>query len=193
MRICLQAFDATQYQMKRLNAALDFTLTLSITSKRNMKNFRFFESHHLFKHVDLFKQNFTNFYALLESKRYKFGNNACEKQWVGCVQFLRFIGKTKSNVTKHNVLFFCSEDVILSYQRQSFVQFGWEQNNRNCGYIPIVSINKWPLSSMEYVLKTLNLFDDHEIFGGYTTTIELYNALERKFTTKLGVFLSKRY
>ena len=36
---------------------------------------------------------------------------------------------------------------------------------------------------MEDVLKTLNLFDDNEIFRGYTTMIELCNAL--KFITML--------
>ena len=36
---------------------------------------------------------------------------------------------------------------------------------------------------MEDVLKTFNLFDDNEIFRGYTTMIELCNAL--KFITML--------
>ena len=49
--------------------------------------------------------------------------------------------------------------------------------------IPIVSLIKWPLSSIENVFKTLNLFDDNEIFRGYTTMIELCNAL--KFITML--------
>ena len=31
---------------------------------------------------------------------------------------------------------------------------------------------------MEDVLKTLNLSDDNEIFRGYATMIELYNALK---------------
>ena len=55
--------------------------------------------------------------------------------------------------------------------------------------ISIVSLNKWPLSSMKDVLKTFNLSDDNEIFRGYTTMIELYNAFE--FITML--FLSKIY
>ena len=33
---------------------------------------------------------------------------------------------------------------------------------------------------MEDVFKTLNLSDDNEIFRGYTTMIELYNALNFK-------------
>ena len=36
---------------------------------------------------------------------------------------------------------------------------------------------------MEDVYKTLNLSDDNEMFSGYTTIIELYNAL--KFITML--------
>ena len=36
---------------------------------------------------------------------------------------------------------------------------------------------------MEDVLKALYLFDDNAIFGGYTTMIELHNAL--KFKTML--------
>ena len=36
---------------------------------------------------------------------------------------------------------------------------------------------------MEDVFKTLNMFDDNDIFRGYTTIIELYNAL--KFITML--------
>ena len=46
--------------------------------------------------------------------------------------------------------------------------------------IAIVSLIKWPLSSMEDIFKSLNLSDDNEIFRGYTTMIELYNALEFK-------------
>ena len=41
VRICLRAFYVTQYQKKRLNDALEFTLTSSSTSKRNMKKFSF--------------------------------------------------------------------------------------------------------------------------------------------------------
>ena len=41
VRICLHAFYVTQYQVKRLNGALEFTLTSSLTSKRNMKKFSF--------------------------------------------------------------------------------------------------------------------------------------------------------
>ena len=41
---------------------------------------------------------------------------------------------------------------------------------------------------MEDVIKTLNLSDHNEIFRGYTTMIELYNAL--KFITVL-LFLQK--
>ena len=37
----LYAFDATQYQMECLNAALKFTLTSSLKSKRNMKQLSF--------------------------------------------------------------------------------------------------------------------------------------------------------
>ena len=40
---------------------------------------------------------------------------------------------------------------------------------------------------MEDVFKTLNLSDDDEIFRGYTSMIELYNAL--KFKTKLFFYL----
>ena len=36
---------------------------------------------------------------------------------------------------------------------------------------------------MEDVFKKLNLFDNNEIFRGYTTMVELYNAL--KFRTML--------
>ena len=34
--------------------------------------------------------------------------------------------------TQHNFLFSCSEDVKLSYQRQSFCQFEADENNRKC-------------------------------------------------------------
>ena len=33
--------------------------------------------------------------------------------------------------------------------------------------IPIASLNKWPLSSMEDVFKTFNLSDNNEILRGY--------------------------
>ena len=53
---------------------------------------------------------------------------------------------------------------------------------------------------MEDIFKTLNLSGDNEIFRGYTTTIELYNALkfitmlifiQKIFTCNLGVALLK--
>ena len=49
--------------------------------------------------------------------------------------------------------------------------------------IPFGALIKLPLSSMEDVFKTLNLFDNNEIFRGYTTMVEMYNAL--KFRTML--------
>ena len=53
-----------------------------------------------------------------------------------------------------------------------FCQFEADINNK-----PIVSLIIWSLSSKEDVFKTLNLSDDNEIFRGYTTIIELFNAL----------------
>ena len=49
--------------------------------------------------------------------------------------------------------------------------------------IPIVSLIKRPLSSIEDVFKTLKLSDDNGIFREYTTMVELYNEL--KFITML--------
>ena len=39
--------------------------------------------------------------------------------------------------------------------------------------IQIVSLNKRPLSSMEDVFKTLNLYNDNEIFKGYAIMKDL--------------------
>ena len=64
----------------------------------------------------------------------------------------------------------------------------------------IVSLIKGPLSSMEDFLKSLSLSDDNEIFRGYATMIELYNALncitmlffiQNKLTFNLGVAFLK--
>ena len=53
---------------------------------------------------------------------------------------------------------------------------------------------------MEDVFQTLNLSDDNEIFRGYTTMIELYNALifitmlflfKRQLTFNLGIAFLK--
>ena len=41
VKLCLHAFYVTQYQMERLNDALEFTLTSYLTHKRNMKKFSF--------------------------------------------------------------------------------------------------------------------------------------------------------
>ena len=57
---------------------------------------------HLFKHVDLFKQTFQNFQALSESKRYEIRNNACEKQWVGYVQFSDLPVRMSNKIIKDN-------------------------------------------------------------------------------------------
>ena len=80
--------------------------------------------------------------------------------------------KQNPTSTQHNYLLFaCSEDVKLSYQRQNVFQFGADENNRNCGY------NQSFTKQMTHVF-TFHLSDDNEIFRGYTTMIELYNALK---------------
>ena len=88
--------------MERLNATLELTLTSSLTSKWNMRNLGFFESRHLFKHVDFIQQIF-NFQALSESKGYKFGNSACEKRWVEYVQFLKNKIKRLHSITFYSL------------------------------------------------------------------------------------------
>ena len=149
--------------MKRLNAALECTLTSSLASKRNMKKisclllftcnyvasvwrgflflwllgmgyvillwhspslpYNYFESRHLFKHEDICKQNFTKLSSTFRIKKVQFGYNACQKQWLEYVQFSKFTKKQTPSSTQHNFVFSCSEDVKLSYQRQSFCQF----------------------------------------------------------------------
>ena len=53
---------------------------------------------------------------------------------------------------------------------------GWKQ--QKMWLIPIVSLNKWPLSSMKDVFKTLDLPDDNDIFRRCTKMIELYYELK---------------
>ena len=50
-----------------------------IGTRATCKSFRFFQSRHLFKHVDISKKFLQNFQELSESKVYEFGNNAYEK------------------------------------------------------------------------------------------------------------------
>ena len=97
--------------------------------------------------------------------------------------------KRNSTSSQHNLLFSCSEDVKLSYQRQSFCQFEAYENNRNTANTNFFNrLNDPCLQWKTYVLKTLNLSDDNEIFRGYATNIELYNAL--KFITR-PIFIQK--
>ena len=67
-----------------------------------------------------------NIQALSESKRYEFGNNACEKI-VGVVcQIFKIYPKNEIQ-RRHSITFYSR------YQRESFCQFEADENNRKCG------------------------------------------------------------
>ena len=125
----MYAFYVTRYQMKRLNDALEFTLTSSLTSKRNMKKFSFLPKSspvHACRPLQAIQ-------ALSESKRYGFGNNACENSGWSKSNFQDLPKKRNLTSTQHKFLFSCSKYVKLSYRRRSFCQFEADENTRKCG------------------------------------------------------------
>ena len=99
--------------MKRLNAALEFTLTSSFASKRNTKNPLF---HRKLSPVQAWRPFQAKVYQISstsELKRYEFGNSASEKQSMGYARCLSLTEKKNRTPTQHNILFPCSENVEL--------------------------------------------------------------------------------
>ena len=130
----MYAFYVTQYQMKRLNDTLEFTLTSSLTSKRNMKKFSFLPKS---SPVQVCRPLQANFYKTFKHFQNQRGTNSATRhvKKVGGVSPIFKIYRKNRNLTstQHNLLFFCSEDVKISYQRRSFCQFEADENNRKCG------------------------------------------------------------
>ena len=134
VRICLHAIYVTQYQMKRLNNVLEFTLTSSLTSKRNMKNFSSLQKsspaqacRHL--HAKFYK----TFRHFRNQRRTNSATMHVKNSGWSMSNFQDLPKKRNPTSIQHNFLFFCSEDVKLSYQRELFCQFEADENNRKCG------------------------------------------------------------
>ena len=131
MRACA-CFYVTQYQLKRLNDALEFTLTSSLTHKRNMKKFSFLPKSSPVQPCRPLQAKFYETFKHFHNER---GTNSATMHvknsgW-GMSNFQDLLQKRNSTSAQHNLLFSCNEDVNLSYQRQSFCQFEAYENNRN--------------------------------------------------------------
>ena len=128
----MHAFYVTQYQLKRLNDALKFTLTSSLTPKRNMKKFSFLPKS---SPVHLCRPLQSKFYKTFKHFQNQRGTNSAtiHVKLVGgvCPSFQDIPKKRNPTSSQYNLLFSCSEDVKLSYQRQLFCQFEAYENKRN--------------------------------------------------------------
>ena len=127
-----ECFYVTQYQLKRLNDAIEFTLTSSLTSKRNMKKFSFLSKSSPVQPCRPLQAKFYKIFKQFQNQR---GTNSAtmlvkNSGW-GMSNFQDLPKKRNPTLSQHNLLFSCSEAVKLSYQRQSFCQFEAYENNRN--------------------------------------------------------------
>ena len=120
--------------MKRLNDALGFTLTSSLTFKRNMKKFSFLPKsspvqacRHLQAKFYKTSKNFQN-PRVTNSATMHMKNSGWSMS-----NFQDLLNKRNPRSAQHNFLFSCSKDVKLSHQRKSFFQFEADENNRKCG------------------------------------------------------------
>ena len=108
--------------MKCLNAVLEFTLTSSFTSKRNMKKSTFLPNS---SPVQPYRPLQAKFYKTFKPFQNKRGTNSTtmhvENSGWRKSNFQDLLKKQNTTSTQHNILFSCSEDVKLTYQRQSFV------------------------------------------------------------------------
>ena len=119
--------------MKRLNDALEFTLTSSLTSKRNTQKFSFLPKS---SPVQACRPLQTKFYKTFKHVQTQRGTNPTTmhvKNSGWGMSNIQDLPEKKRNPTssQHYFLFSCSEDVKLSYQRQSFCRFEAYENNRN--------------------------------------------------------------
>ena len=129
--MCLHPFYVTQYQMKRLDDALSFTLMSSLTSKRNTKMFSLLPK---LSPVQACRPLQAKFYKTSKNFQNPRGTNSVTMHvknsgW-SMSNFQDLPNKRNPRSTQHNFLFSCSKDVKLSYQRQSFCQFEADENNR---------------------------------------------------------------
>ena len=74
-----------------------------------------------------------NFQALSESKRYESATMHVKNSGWSMSNLQDLPKKRNPTSTQHSFLFSSSEDVKLSFQRQSFCQFEADENNRKCG------------------------------------------------------------
>ena len=117
MPVC---FYVTQYQMKRLNnAKVSFTLTSSLTPKRNMKKFSFLPKS---SPVQACRPLQAKFYKTFKHFQNQRGTNSAtmhlKNSGRGMLNFQDLPKKQNPRSTQHKFSFPCSENVKLSHQRQ---------------------------------------------------------------------------
>ena len=96
MPVC---FYVTQYQMKRLNNALSFSLTSSLTSKRNMKKFSFLPKSSPVQACRPFQAKFYKTFKHIQNQRGRNSTTMHVKNsgW-GMSNFQGLLKKTKTKV-----------------------------------------------------------------------------------------------
>ena len=127
-------FYVTHCKMKRLNNTLSFTLTSSLTSKRNMKKFSFLPKSSPVQACRPLQAKFYKSFKHFQNQR---GTNSAtmhvQRSGWGMSNFQDLPKKRNQRSTQYKFSFPCSENVKLSHQRQAFCQFEAEENNRKCG------------------------------------------------------------
>ena len=112
MPVC---FYVTQCKMKRLNNALSFTLTSSLTSKRNMRQFSFLPK---YSPVQACRPLQANFYKTFKHFRNQRGTNSATmhmKKVGGVCQIFKICRKKRNpRSTHHKFSFPCSENIKSS-------------------------------------------------------------------------------
>ena len=135
-------FYVTQYQLKRLNDALEFTLTSSLTPKRNMNKGSFLPRS---SPVQPCRPLQAKFYKTFKHFQNPGGTNSATMHvkssgW-GMSNFQDLPKKRHPTSSQYNLLFSCRENVKLSYQRQSFVSLK-RMKTTEMRLTPIVSLIK---------------------------------------------------
>ena len=129
-------FYFTQYQMKRLNNALSFTLLSSLTSKRNMKKFSFLPKSSPVQACRPLQAKFYNSFKHFQNQRRT--NSATmhvKNSGLGMSNFQELPKKRNPRSTQHKFSFPCSENVKLSHQRQHFISLKRMKTTENVANI----------------------------------------------------------
>ena len=120
--------------MKRLNDGLEFTLTSSLTPKRNMKNLSFLQKSPPVQACRPLYAKFYKTFKHFENQRRTDLATMHGKNSGSRTPNIQDLPKKRNPTSiQQNFLFSCSEDDKLGYQRQLFCQFEADGNKSKCG------------------------------------------------------------